>query len=107
VSVKDVTVTEGDRNTSNATITVTLSAAASTNVNVTLSTVDGTAKAGTDYSATTKTLTFAPGVISMTFTIPIIGDKTKESTETFQVKITSVTGATAGSNGTVTILDND
>ncbi|MFN8458358.1 MAG: Calx-beta domain-containing protein [Anaerolineae bacterium] len=37
-------------------------------------TSDGTAIAGTDYTATSGTLIFSPGQTSRTFTVPIIND---------------------------------
>ena len=75
---------------------------------VTVTTVQGTALAGKDYTATTKTITFSPGVTQLSFAVPIIGDKTIESTETFTVVLSSASGATiARGTGTVTIVDND
>ena len=44
-------------------------------VTVTFATRDGTATAGTDYTATTQTLTFADGETTKTVTIPILNDQ--------------------------------
>ena len=109
ISIGDMTVTEGNSGTSWYQLTVTLSAASSTPITVDFATLDGTAKAGSDYLATSGTLTFAPGVTQQTITIQIVNDKTKESTETFSVVLSNPTvGATlAKSTATVTILDND
>ena len=110
VSVGNATVTEGDSGTSTVTVPVTLMRAATTNVTVTVTTAPGTALATGDFASKTATLTFAPGVTSMNFTVSIVGDKVKESTETFTVVLSNPTGggaAIAAGTGTVTIIDND
>ena len=63
LSVNNVTVTEGDSGTVNATFTVSLSAASGLTVTVDYATADGTATAPADYAATSGTLTFTPGQI--------------------------------------------
>ena len=108
LSIADATVTEADSSSTSLSIAVTLSNPSTTSVTVTVTTVQGTALAGKDYTATTKTLTFSPGVTQLSFAVPIIGDKTIESTETFTVVLSSASGATiARGTGTVTIVDND
>ena len=52
------------------TFTVTLSQKLGYTVTVPYSTADGTAAAGTDYTATSGTLTFSPDDIFQTFTVP-------------------------------------
>jgi len=77
-------------------------------VSVTVTTVQGSALASKDFTSTTKTLTFAAGVTQVAFTVPIIGDRTIEQTETFTLVLSNATGATiARGTGAVTILDND
>ena len=73
LSVNDVTVTEGDSGTTNATFTVTLAPASGQNVSVDYATADGTATAPADYAATSGTLTFAPGQTTKTVTVPVDG----------------------------------
>jgi chitinase len=108
LSASDVTVTEGDSGTSPATFTVRLSAASTTPVTVSYATADGTALAGSDYVATSGTLTFAPGVTSQSVTVPIIGDRVAEPTETFRLVFSNSVGATLSTvQATGTILDND
>ena len=72
LSVNDVTVTEGDSGTTNATFTVTLAPASGQNVSVDYATADGTATAPADYAATSGTLTFAPGQTTKTVTVPVV-----------------------------------
>src|SRR5882672_3041827 len=57
---------------SSATFTMTLNPALAKSVTVTFSTADGTAISGTDYAATTQTLTFSPGMIEQTVTVPLL-----------------------------------
>jgi hypothetical protein len=90
----------------NATIAVVvkLSAASTTPVTITLTTVDGTAKAGIDYQALTTTLTFAPGTTSQSVTITILVHKAGSLSKYFVLALSNPTpsGATLV-NGTVTI----
>jgi ribosomal protein L35AE/L33A len=108
LSIGGATVTEGNSGAQNATFTVTLSPAAAQAVTVTFATADGSALAGSDYTATSGTLTFDPGVTSRTVIVPILGDTRDEPAETFTVVLGTATGATIGSGtGTGTIVDND
>lgn len=63
-----------------------------------------------DFSATGGTLSFVPGVVSLTITVPLVNDQLEEPTEAFTVLLTNVTGeASFGpvTNASVTVLDND
>ncbi|WP_052293709.1 cellulase family glycosylhydrolase [Azospirillum sp. B510] len=93
-------------NTANATFTVKLSSASGTPVTVDYATVDGTAKAGSDYTATSGKLTFAAGETAKTVTVKVLSDHLSEGTETFGLKISNPTAATiADGTGTGTIVD--
>ncbi len=93
-------------NTVNATFTVKLSAASSSAVTVDYATVDGTAKAGSDYTATSGKLTFAAGETAKTVTVKVLSDSVTEGNETFGLKISNPTAATiADATGTGTIVD--
>lgn len=108
IRISDATIIEGDSGTSNATFTVTLSAASTQTTAVNFTTADGTAIAGSDYTATSGTLTFASGETSKTITVPIIGDLLNEDNETFTVNLSNPTNATiADGQGVGTIIDND
>ena len=108
ISIGNVSVTEGNSGTTNANFTVTLSAAASVPVTVHYATADGTATAGSDYLATSGTLTIPAGSTTGTISVPVAGDKLNEANETFTVTLSSSTNAViATATGTGTILDDD
>ena len=93
-----------------AAIKVTRSGGSASGVTVNYSTSDGTAIAGSDYAATSGTLTFGAGVTSKTFAIPIVKDTLDESDETVNLTLSNPTGgATLGTPDTavLTIIDND
>ena len=105
VSVGNVTVAEPATGTAQAAFTVTLSKASTTPVTIGYATANGTATAGTDYTATSGTLSFAPGVTSQQISVPVLLDSATESNETFTVTLSNPTGATittATATGTIT-----
>ena len=104
LSVADLTVKEG---TGTAALTVTLSAASGKTVTVRYATSNGTAAAGSDYTARTATLTFRPGDTTKTVSVPINSDTVNENDETFRFTLSSPSNATISrSQATVTIEDN-
>jgi hypothetical protein len=90
-------------------LTVTLSAASPVTITVDYTTANGTASAGSDYSAQSGTLTFAPGVTTQPITVPIANDLSDEPNETFTVTLSGSYGARLGAipSTTVTITDDD
>ena len=74
--------------------TVTLSAASNQSVTVHYTTADGTATSPTDYTATSGTVTFAPGQTTEQIAVVIQGDTANNAPETMQVNLTSPTNAT-------------
>lgn len=92
-----------------AVITVKLNAAATHSVTVQYATSNGTATAGSDYTAVTGTITFAPGETSKTFSVPIFNDTSDEPNETIALTLSSPTNAALGTPAasTLTITDND
>jgi hypothetical protein len=109
ITVDDVTVTEGNTGTTAVTFTVRLSAAYGKPVTVDYATADGTATvAGGDYRATSGTLTFAPGVTSMTVTVLVNGDRAVESTESFTLLLSNPTNAfVTDATGVGTVTDDE
>jgi hypothetical protein len=107
LSINDVTVTEGNSGTTNATFTVTLSAASASAVTVKYDTANGTATAGSDYQAASGTLTFAPNETSKTLTVAVNGDTTAEADETFAVNLSNPTNATIADGQGIGTIKND
>ena len=109
LSIADASVAEGDAGTSaTLTFTVTLTPAATLPVTVDWKTADGTAEAGTDYTAGNGNLTFNTGEDSKTVTVTVTGDDTDEPNETFTMTLSNAPGATlAKATGTGTITDDD
>jgi Ca2+-binding RTX toxin-like protein len=101
------TVVEGLTSPQNLSYTVSLSGSSPQTITVQYSTANGTALAGSDYTATTGTLTFTPGVTSQTISIPILNDSVNEANETFTLKLTSPTNAILGGTATVTTTITD
>ncbi|MEB3214332.1 MAG: Calx-beta domain-containing protein [Leptolyngbyaceae bacterium] len=105
LSIGDIVVNEG---AGTATFTATLSQAASNTVTVDYATANGTAIAGSDYTAKTGSLTFAVGQTSQVITIDITDDAIDEVNETFILNLSNASGANlADAAATATILDND
>jgi hypothetical protein len=108
VSIADVTITEGQSGTSNAIFTVTRTGGTAA-FSVNFATANGSATTGSDYQAASGTLNFGSGVTSQTISVPIIGDTSVESDETFFVNLSgSTNGATISrTQATGTIVNDD
>lgn len=92
-SINDVTVTEGDAGTVNATFTVTRAGDTTTAVDVNWATANDTATvADNDYVPGGGTLNFGVGVVTQTVTVVVNGDTNLEVDETFFVNLTAPTG---------------
>ncbi len=77
-------------------------------VSATLTTADGTAAAGEDYTKTTKIVEFSAGETSQTVTVPIIDDDDSEGEETMFVRLSNRNGAYfLDGQGRGTIIDDD
>ena len=95
----------------NALVKVSRTGDVSGTTSVAYASANGTATAGSDYTAVSGTLNFAPGELSKTITVPIINDNLFEGgNETFTVTLSSPTGGallTAPNPTVITITDND
>ena len=67
----------------------------STASTVNYATVDGTARAGEDYTAASGTVTFAPGESSKTITVQFLVDDFYEGDENFQIVLSDPSGTNA------------
>ena len=88
--------------------TVSLSRAASATVTVDWATADGTATAGSDYTADSGTLNFAPDETSKTVAVAVLDDSHDEGNETLTVTLSNPSGAyLADGEATGTIENTD
>ena len=107
-SIADVRAEEGNSGVADVGFTVTLSTAGDLAVTVAYATADGTASAGEDYQAASGELMFAPGETELTVSVPVLGDTTPETDETFTVTLSSPSNAElATTEATGTIVDDD
>ena len=87
--------------------TVSLDYPSANPITVSYSTADGSATAGTNYTATSGTVIFAPGETSKTILIPTLDDGVADPTRAFTVSLSSPLNATLSrSQGIGTILDD-
>jgi chitinase len=108
LSIDDATVLEGNAGTQNAVVTVRLTEPHGNSVTVNYRTADGSALAGTDYSAVSGKLTFARNEMSKSVLVPIRGNRTVDPDRDFSVQLSNPKGAKiARGQGTVTILDDE
>ena len=108
ISVRDVTLVEGNSGTTQATFVVALSGPSSQSVSFSFATSNGTATAGSDYVATSGVSSFAPGEVEKPVVVLINGDTVDETQETLFLDISNVQNATVSSSrGTGFINDDD
>ncbi len=91
VSVADARAREGSDETID--FAVTLSRAASATVAVAYATADGSATAGSDYTAHKGQLSFAPGETAKTVRVPVLDDAHDEGEETLSLRLSAASGA--------------
>ena len=106
ISVADARVEEG----AGAVLefAVTLSRAAAEQVTVDYQTVNGTAAAGTDYTAASGTLTFEAGESSKTIEVGVLDDAHDEGEETLTLRLSNASeGQLADAEATGTIENTD
>ena len=87
---------------------VTLDKESTGTVTVEYATSDGTATAGSDYTAVSGTLTFAAGETEKTVSVPVLEDDHNEGSETLTLRLASPSGATIDdgeATGTITNSD--
>jgi len=109
IVISDVSKAEGDHGSTAFVFTVSLSAASEKYISLNFSTANGTAAtADNDYNAASGSLSFAPGQRTQTITVFVVGDKRKESSETFFVNLSGAANALiTDGQGVGTILDDD
>ncbi len=104
----DTSADEGDTGTTPLFFAFTLDKPAGADgVAIEYATQDGTAAAGSDYVATTSTVTIPAGETSVVVSVDAIGDTAQEADETFFLDIVAATGADIGKGRGVATLRND
>jgi Calx-beta domain/Bacterial Ig domain len=111
LNVSDVSVTEGNSGTTPAGFTVTASANHSEVLHVNYATANGTATAGSDYTAGTGAATLDRSTLAAPVTVNVTGDTTIEPDETFSLGISTTQvpfpAAIGKASGTGTIVNDD
>jgi hypothetical protein len=87
LTVADVTVTEGNSGTTPATFTAVLSRPLSLPTTVCAATIGITAAQGSDYTGVSLCQAVPAGTTSVTFTVPVRGDRRREGTELFSLLV--------------------
>jgi chitinase len=107
-SIRDAYAPEGGAG-SGTTISfpIGLSRTSAGDVTITFRTIDGSATGGTDYDGAQGHVTIPAGSMTGSIDIQVTGDDVVEPDETFSLKITAVTGARQGTDGTGTITNDD
>jgi Ca2+-binding RTX toxin-like protein len=105
VTINDFVVDEAGKE---ATFVVTLDRPSSGVVSMNYTTQDGGALAGSDYVATSGSLSFAPGETAKTVKVTLLNDTAPESSEAFNLVLSALSGATTlDPVGTAIITEND
>ncbi len=107
LSLTPVTLPEGNSGTTNFLFTASLSAASGQTITVSYQTSNVSAIAGSDYTATSGTLTFAPGETQKIITVAVIGDTQYEPNETFTVNLSNPTNVSLNSTAAIGTISND
>ena len=109
LSISDASRTEGQSGASLVTFVVTRGGTTSGTASFTWVTANGSATAGSDYTAVAPTsVVFAPGETTKTISVSVVGDTVVEPSETFVVNLGAPVGAVLGdSAGVGTILNDD
>lgn len=105
--IGDARVGEGDSGRVPAVFVLTLSNPSGLPVTSDFASRSGSAVSGTDFLATSGTVTFAPGVTVTNLAVEILGDTEVEADETFALELTRVVGATLLAGGGSGVIAND
>ena len=107
-SIDDVAHNEGNSGPTSYTFTVTKMGTTDLSASIDFATANSAASAGSDYTATSGTLIFAPAENNKTITVLVNGDTTYEINETFFVNLSNAAnGAISDGQGLGTITNDD
>jgi hypothetical protein len=108
--IGDCRTVEGDAGQTDCAFEVTLDGPAGEGVPIQMqyATLDDTATAGADYLAASGSLTFAPGQLSKTITVAVVGDVAVELDERYFVRLSGAVNVSIGDfEGEGVIADDD
>jgi uncharacterized delta-60 repeat protein len=106
--INDRSLNEGNTGAAPYTFTVSLNYASTRTITVAYATANGAALSGSDYTAASGTLTFAPGQTSRTLPVNVAGDASVEPDEGFVVNLSSPMNVNVSDGqGAGTILNDD
>jgi hypothetical protein len=106
IDVGDVTMARTTSGITNFVFPVTLEYASNNTVTVNYFTSDSSARANVDYTPEVGSLSFGPGVVSKTVTVPVIGSTLHKGNLAFNLQLSGSTNATVNhGTGTGTIID--
>ena len=103
VSVRPASAWRSPSEDTTVQVPVTLDGASRVPVTVAAATADGTGVAGTDYAATSTTLTIAPGQTTAFVPVTVLHQAAVQPAKTFQVKLSGATGVAQLSSSTATV----
>jgi len=101
IQIQDAIV---DETAGNILFLVTLSVPSERTITAVYGTANDSALAGSDYTASSGTLTFSPGQTVATITVPITNDALEEAAETFFARLTSSTYSILGDGEAVGMI---
>ncbi|MFC5578013.1 Calx-beta domain-containing protein [Lysobacter niabensis] len=108
LAIADASIVEGNAGTATAKFTIALAKPTTVPVKFNVATANGTALAGSDFTATTLTgVTIPAGSTSVTVSVPVTGDTSIEGNETFRVNVSNVVGATVSDGVATGTIRND
>lgn len=108
VNISNVSVNEGNAGQTQAVFSVYLSMASEAQVTADyLMPAEGSATPGADYQVTSGTATIPAGTMSVSVSIPVIGDTVDEPNEGFVVHLQAASVAIDKHHGLGTIVDDD
>ena len=106
ISINDVTTADETAAASN--LVATISSASEKTITIDFASSDGTATAGSDYTATSGTITFAAGETTKNIPISVVADAFDEIDETVSVTLSNPNNVTINDGvGELTITDDD
>jgi hypothetical protein len=108
ISCTGTRVLEGNHGVTTATVVVTLSAPVPVTVHVSFSTIAGSAKEGEDFEKASGVIEFAPGEVTRSIELHIVGDPFVEPAEVFSLLLFDPINATIETpSASIVIVDDD